>query len=103
MGIRSNLSFDQIKVGLPTGNADAGPPSRFLKQMGDKRWELASIMKIGESFGGEDKMLYCWKRPTLPRNLSFCLRSVSRPWRALNRELLEGVCDPDQLPCFGPA
>ena len=38
--------------------------SRFLIQMGDNRWELASIMKIGESFGGEDKMLYCWKRPT---------------------------------------
>jgi len=62
MGIRSNLSFDQIKVGLPTGNADVGPMSRFLKQMGDKCWELASVMKIGESFGGEDEFLYHWKR-----------------------------------------
>ena len=63
MGIRSKLSFEQIKVGLPTGNADAGPMGRFLKQMGDKRWELASSMKNGESFGGEDEFLYHWKRP----------------------------------------
>ena len=93
---------------MPTGNADAGPMSRFLKQMGDKRWELVSSMKNGESFGGEDEFLYHWKRPkrknpTPARNLSFCLGSVSQPWRALNRELLEGACDPDQLPCFGHA
>ena len=54
---------NKSRKGLPTGNADAGPMGRFLKQMGDKRWELVSVMKIGESFGGEDEFLYHWKRP----------------------------------------
>ena len=54
---------NKSRKGMPTGNADAGPMSRFLKQMGDKRWEMVSVMKIGESFGGEDEFLYHWKRP----------------------------------------
>ena len=52
---------NKSRKGLPTGNAVAGPMGRFLKQMGDKRWELVSVMKIGESFGGEDEFLYHWK------------------------------------------
>ena len=87
---------NKSRKGLPTGNADVGPMGRFLKQMGDNRWELVSVMKIGESFGGEDEFLYHWKRPKrkqaesekewdpwsvirlkkqphTPKNLSFCL------------------------------
>ena len=54
---------NKSRKGMPTGNTDAGPRSRFLKQMGDNHWELVSVMKIGESFGGEDEFLYHWKRP----------------------------------------
>jgi hypothetical protein len=37
--------------------------SRFLKQMGDNRWELVSVMKIGESFGGEANFSTTGKDP----------------------------------------